>query len=123
MRQLILKTLLVLAASVMFSSCPCDCNNETEVCYHTPDMFDCRDGWVGIDELLFVLRNWGPCEDIQCLCHPDTGPPWDYSDCMCCEWGDINRDHEIGILDFILIIENWGQFDSLEWEETRCRPL
>jgi len=86
-------------------------------------MGDCRDGVVGIDEFLFVLANWGPCDEFDCLCEPDIGPPWPADLCRCCEWGDINRDHVVDIYDLLLVIQWWGPFDNVEWLETRCHVL
>ena len=91
--------------------CPCDCElpYPEMVCYHTPDMGDCADGIVGIDELLYVLGNWGVCDDVECLIG------------MCCEWGDIDRDGMIGVTDLLLVIQWWGPLDDVAWREWRCR--
>lgn len=101
-------------------SCPCDCElpYPAMVCYHTPDMGDCRDGIVGIDELLFVLANWGACADSNIAVPGWLGPGG-----VGCEWGDIDRDGYIGFSDFLLVLEWWGPLDDQAWREWRCHVL
>ena len=112
-------------------ACPCDCPPfpcdcpPALVCFHTPDMETedgCRDGIVGIPEFLYVLEHWGLCNDIQCLCEPGDDPGQGDPICMCCEWGDINRDHQIDVQDLILVIQWWGVLDDDVWRAWRCQP-
>ena len=46
------------------------------------------DGFVGVDDLLIVIANWGPC-----------GPVCD---------ADINGDGFVGVDDLLIVIANWG---------------
>ena len=50
------------------------------------------DGIVGIDDFLFLLAAWGPCDDP---CPPSCRPDFD-GDCF------------VGIQDFLFLLANWG---------------
>ena len=111
----------VIRGGAAFGQCdgtPCDCPPDT-ICYLSPDLgsakgIGCADGFVGINDLLFVLEYWGLC-DI----HPDDQsvdpPPRPY-----CPWGDIDRSGEVDVFDLLFVLDHWGPFDVLEWRENRC---
>ena len=48
------------------------------------------DGMVGVDDLLILLGNWGPCADCD--------------DCV----ADIDGDCSVGVKDLLILLANWG---------------
>ena len=46
------------------------------------------DGTVGIQDLLILLADWGPCDDCPCL-------------------SDIDGDGTAGISDLLIMLANW----------------
>ena len=47
------------------------------------------DGWVGVDDLLIVIANWGQCNPAECP-------------------ADLNGDGWVGVDDLLIVIANWG---------------
>ena len=99
-------------------SCPCECP-PAHVCYQCPDMTSmkgpgCRDGDVGVPDLLLLLQKWGECDDIACL-----GPTG-----VCCEWGDLDRNGWVDVPDLLLLLNWWGPLSETdeEWLAFRCQP-
>jgi len=48
-------------------------------------------GSVGITDLLELLANWGPCPEVDDLCHMD-----------------LNEDDQVGIADLLQVLGSWG---------------
>ena len=99
-------------------SCPCDCPPAL-VCFQAPDLTSlkgpgCRDGWVGVPDLLLLLQNWGECGDVPCF--SPTG--W------CCEYGDLNRDGWVEVADLLILLDWWGELGETDeaWLAWRCQP-
>jgi hypothetical protein len=89
----------------------CWCIEQGKVWHALPDLCcwssprhpdDPMDGIVDVLDIMVVIENWGPC----------MGPLYG-----CCH-GDIDRDHQVGVTDFLLVMSHYGE---PPWTFERCR--
>lgn len=67
-----------------------------------------HDGVVGVEDLLLLLVNWGPCpyEAYLCFCTDGDDCVTDSPDTDCV--GDITGSAATGIDDLLILLTNWG---------------